>query len=114
MLGEYADKGVLDVTNCYAVPFEEDLQEPDVWFFDHIYHEEMFNMMRKINGKEKIIGWYSTGPQSKKADIQINEIIRRYNTQPVFVIIKVQESHQIGLPTEAYFTQEEVDDEGNL
>jgi len=75
------------------VPFEEDLQEPDVWFFDHIYHEEMFNMMRKINGKEKIIGWYSTGPNSKKADIQINEIIRRYNNQPVFVIIKVQESN---------------------
>lgn len=114
LLGEYGDKQVLDVTNCYAVPFEEDAQEPDVWFFDHIYHEEMFNMMRKINGKEKIIGWYSTGPQSKKADIQINEILRRYNTQPVFVICKVQESHQIGLPTEAYFTQEEIDDEGNM
>ena len=24
LLGEYGDKGVLDVTNCYAVPFEED------------------------------------------------------------------------------------------
>jgi 26S proteasome regulatory subunit N8 len=92
-LGEYGDKGVLEVTNCYAVPFEEDLQEPDVWFFDHIYHEEMFSMMRKINGKEKIIGWYSTGPNSKKNDIQINEIMRRYNTLPVFVIIKVQETH---------------------
>ena len=28
LLGEYGDKGVLDVTNCYAVPFEEDLNEP--------------------------------------------------------------------------------------
>lgn len=25
LLGEYGDKGVLDVTNCFAVPFEEDL-----------------------------------------------------------------------------------------
>ena len=114
LLGEYGDKGILDVTNCFAVPFEEELNEPDVWFFDHIYHEEMFNMMRKINGKEKIIGWYSTGPISKKNDIQINEILRRYNTQPVFLICKVQETQQIGLPTEAYFSQEEVDDEGNL
>ena len=32
--GFYGDKGVLDVTNCYAVPFEEDLQEPEIWFFD--------------------------------------------------------------------------------
>lgn len=62
LMGSYGDNNVLDVTNCYAVPFEEDLQEPSVWFFDHIYHENMFNMMRKINGNEKIIGWYSSGP----------------------------------------------------
>ena len=96
------------------MPFEEDLEEPDVWFFDHIYHEEMFNMMRRINGREKIIGWYSTGPQSKKNDIQINEILRRYNTMPVYVICRVQETTQIGLPTTAYFTQEEIDQDGNL
>lgn len=38
-MGEYGDKGVLDITNCYAVPFEEDFNEPNIWFFDHIYHE---------------------------------------------------------------------------
>ena len=25
LLGEYGDRGVLDITNCFAVPFEEDL-----------------------------------------------------------------------------------------
>lgn len=114
LLGEYGDKGVLDVTNCYAVPFDEDLQEPNVWFFDHIYHETMYNMMRKINAKEKIIGWYSTGPSIKKADVDINEILRRYNSHPVFVVIKVHEAESLGIPTEAYTTQEEVDDNGNL
>lgn len=104
LLGEYGDRGVLDVTNCYAVPFEEDLQEPEIWFFDHIYHENMFNMMRKINSKEKIIGWYSTGPSIKKADIDINEILRRYNTNPVFVVIKVHEATTLGIPTDAYST----------
>jgi 26S proteasome regulatory subunit N8 len=57
------------VTNSYAVPFEEDLAEPDIWFFDHVYHEEMYDMMRKINSKEKILGWYSTGPTIRKSDI---------------------------------------------
>jgi proteasome lid subunit RPN8/RPN11 len=115
LLGEYGDKGVLDVTNCYAVPFEEDIQEPHIWFFDHIYHETMYNMMRKINSKEKIIGWYSTGPSIKKADIDINEILRRYNTNPLFVVIRVHEAAtSLGIPTEAYVTQEEVDDNGNL
>lgn len=69
LLGEYGDNNTLDVTNCYAVPFEEELNEPDVWFFDHIYHENMFEMQSRINTREKIIGWYSSGPKIKKADI---------------------------------------------
>ena len=114
LLGFYGDKGVLDVTNCYAVPFEEDLQEPEIWFFDQIYHEKMFNMMRRINGKEQVIGWYSSGPTVKLADIHINEIVRRYNSNPCFVVVNVQDENLIGLPTSAYYSQEEVDDEGNL
>jgi 26S proteasome regulatory subunit N8 len=74
----------------------------------------MYNMMRKINSKEKIIGWYSTGPSIKKADIDINEIIRKYNTTPIFVVVKLNEADTLGIPTEAYYTQEEVDDNGNL
>jgi 26S proteasome regulatory subunit N8 len=74
----------------------------------------MYNMMRKINSKEKIVGWYSTGPSIKKADIDINEILRKYNNNPIFVIIKVHEAASLGIPTEAYCTQEEVDDNGNL
>ena len=114
LCGFYGDNGVLDVTNCYAVPFEEDLQEPDIWFFDQIYHEQMFNMLRRINGKEVVIGWYSSGPSVKYADISINEIMRRYNSNPCFVVCNVQDENLIGLPTEAYYSQEEVDDEGNL
>jgi len=33
LLGHY-DNGKLEVTNCFAVPFEEDLQDLDVYFFD--------------------------------------------------------------------------------
>jgi len=71
-------------------------------------------MFRKIHFKEKIIGWYSTGPQIKKADVKINEILRRYNTAPIFVVIRVDEQAVQGMPVEAYTTQEEVDENGNL
>lgn len=71
-------------------------------------------MMRKINSKEKIVGWYSSGPSIKRADIDINEILRKYNTNPIFVVIKVHEAESLGIPTEAYYTQEEVDENGNL
>jgi hypothetical protein len=48
-------KGRVDVTNCYAVPFEEDPKDPDVVFFDHMYHEDMFRMFKKINGASRLL-----------------------------------------------------------
>jgi 26S proteasome regulatory subunit N8 len=114
LLGEYGDQGVLEVTNCYAVPFEEEKDDQSIWFFDHIYHERMFNMMRRINGREKIIGWYSTGPDIRQSDIAINEILRRYNTSPCFVVIRVNDEEQISIPTEAYFSEEQTDSNGQI
>jgi len=113
LLGFYED-GKLQVTNCFAVPFEEDLNDLDVYFFDQLYHEDMFGMMERINSKEKIIGWYSTGTTIKKNDIHINEILRRFNTMPVFVLLNLDTNQDIGLPTTAYFTREETDEDGNL
>ncbi len=77
------------MTNCFALPFEEDKQ---VWFLDHIYNEDMYGMFRKINAKEKIVGWYSTGPTIRKCDIEINEKFKAYNMNPVLVVTKVTES----------------------
>ena len=59
LLGE-ASKNTLDITNCYAIPFEEDVKDPDIWFLDHTYHEQMYSMYRKINAKERFLGWYTT------------------------------------------------------
>jgi 26S proteasome regulatory subunit N8 len=33
-----------------AVPFEEDTQDPTIWFMDHSYMENMSRMFRKVNG----------------------------------------------------------------
>ena len=34
-------KGVIDVTNCYAVPFEEDERDLKIWYLDHSFHEQV-------------------------------------------------------------------------
>lgn len=44
------ERGRVDVTNGYAVPFEEDEKNPKIWFLDHNYHENMFSMFKKVNG----------------------------------------------------------------
>ena len=114
LLGEYIDDKV-DITNCYAIPFEEDPKDKKIWYLDHIYSEEMFQMFQKINTKEKIIGWYSSGPKIRPHDIEINEVFRKYCDTPVFVIIDVQEKKEtIGIPADSYIMKEEVDQDGQL
>jgi len=100
-------KGVVDVTNSYAVPFEEDEQNPAIWFVDHNFHENMWDMFKKVNARENVIGWYSTGPKIRPADLEINELFRRYCPNPVLVIIEVQPK-ELGIPTKAYAAVEET------
>lgn len=114
LLGEYVGDKV-EVTNCYAVPFEEDPKDKKVWFVDHIYNENMFDMHQKINYKEIIVGWYSSGPKIRPHDIEINDVFRKYTTNPIFCIIDVNEnSESLGIPAEAYIMKEEVDIDGQL
>ena len=44
-------KHEVDVTNSFAVPFEEDLRNPSVWFLDHNFLDTMFWMFKKVNSK---------------------------------------------------------------
>lgn len=37
LLGSWSSKGVLDISNSFAVPFDEDKDDRDVWFLDHEY-----------------------------------------------------------------------------
>jgi len=110
LLGSVRNK-VLDVANSFAVPFDEDDRDPTVWFMDHDYLDNMATMFKKVNAKERIIGWYHTGPKLHPNDIRINELIRRFNPNSVLVIIDAR-PRELGLPTEAYIAVEEVHDDG--
>ncbi|MDP2435547.1 MAG: hypothetical protein Q8P67_07375, partial [archaeon] len=111
LLGSVRD-GVVDITNCYALPFDEDKRNPNIWFLDHNYHEAMFAMFKKVAATEKVVGWYSTGPRIRPADIEINEVFRRYTPNPVLVIIDVrgpEHGSTLDIPTKAYISTEEVE-----
>merc|ERR1712139_677027 len=100
----------LHITNCFAVPFEEDPRDPLVSFLDHNFHEQMFSMFKKVNQKERVVGWYSTGPKIKPSDLSIHELYRRYCPEPILVVMDVQPK-DLELPMEAYYSiQEETSD----
>ncbi|XP_065176489.1 26S proteasome non-ATPase regulatory subunit 7-like [Sycon ciliatum] len=114
LLGAYRGNGILDVSNSFAVPFEEDAKDPSIWFLDHDYLENMYRMFKKVTAKEKIVGWYHTGPKLRVNDIDINQLINKYcyTNNSALVIIEAQPTG-VGLPTDAYVAVEEVHDDGS-
>ncbi|EAA62302.1 hypothetical protein AN5121.2 [Aspergillus nidulans FGSC A4] len=110
LLGEHIG-GNVRVSNSFAVPFEEDEKDPSVWFLDHNFVESMRDMFKKINAREKLIGWYHSGPKLRASDLEINELFKRYTPNPLLVIVDVQPK-EVGVPTDAYFAVDEIKDVG--
>jgi len=87
-----------------------------VFYLDHNYLENMCAMFRKVNTKERIVGFYSTGPQIRPNDLRIHDIVQRYcksspnstiTTPSVFCIIDVRPDRP-DLPVTSYKVVEEV------
>lgn len=110
LLGE-TFKGRVDITNCFAVPFEEDERDPNIWFLDHSYLEGMSAMFKKVNAKERILGFYSTGPRLREADLDISDLLSSYAESPLLLICEVQPK-EMGLPTTAYYPKEQIREDG--
>jgi len=108
LLGEVRDDK-LHIMSSFAVPFEED-RDPTVWFLDHNYHEQLSYMSNKVNAKERVVGWYSSGPKIKPADLQIHEVYRSYVKEPLFVILDVSPG-SVDIMEAYYSVQEKTHDE---
>ena len=68
-------------------------------------------MFRKINTKERVVGFYSTGPSIRPNDLRIYDVIQRFTrtslTPPVFCIIDIRPDRP-DLPVTAYKAIEQV------
>lgn len=69
----------------------------------------MNDMFKKVNAREKLIGWYHSGPKLRASDLDINELFKRYTPNPLLVIVDVQPK-ETGVPTDAYFAVDEIKD----
>lgn len=101
-----------DITNSFAVPFEENKDKPTVWFLDHNFLDTMYWMFKKVNTRQNILGFYSTGPRIKENDLKIASLFRQFcASEPVFVIIDVRADME-GQPVVAYLAKDEMETEG--
>ncbi|KAK6459877.1 maintenance of mitochondrial structure and function-domain-containing protein [Scheffersomyces coipomensis] len=103
---------IIKVTNSYAIPFEEDEKNSNVWFLDHNFIDSMGEMFKKINAKERLIGWYHSGPKLKPSDLKINEVFKKYTSNPLLLIVDVQ-PREVGIPTDAYYAVDDIKNDGS-
>jgi 26S proteasome regulatory subunit N8 len=105
-------RGQVNVVHCFAVPFEEDLSDPKVWFIDTNYIDDMYELHRRVTLKEKIVGWYSSKATVSPNDLDVHHLIRRYIPHPVFATtdVGVCDSHEI--PVSSYIGAEIVRPDG--
>lgn len=85
LLGDVIN-GCVSITNSFAIPFEE---YENYFFIDTSYLLNMFELFYKVNSKEKIVGWYHSGPKMYKNDIEISKSFIKYCDNPVLAIVNV-------------------------
>lgn len=104
----------LDVTTCFAVPFDEDPKDAAVWFLDVNYAEDVWMMYRKVLPRIKVVGWYSSGPDIGVNDVDIHLIVaERFCRSPIYGIVNADPAKK-GAPVTAYTTTESRLTNGNI
>jgi 26S proteasome regulatory subunit N8 len=66
-------------------------------------------LSRTTPARERMIGWYHTGPKLRASDQEINDLMKRFIARPVMVIVDVRQQ-SVSIPTDAYFAVEEIKD----
>lgn len=84
LLGSISPDGTVEIRNSYAVPHSEQADQVAV---DIDYHRTMFELHQRVNHKEIIVGWYSTGSSLSPSDTLIHDFYGREVANPVLLTV---------------------------
>ncbi|XP_027110837.2 eukaryotic translation initiation factor 3 subunit F [Coffea eugenioides] len=84
LLGSVLPDGTVDIRNSYAVPHNE---SSDQVALDIDYHHNMLASQQKVNPKEVIVGWFSTGSGVTGGSALIHEFYSREVPNPVHLTV---------------------------
>ncbi|OIW14215.1 hypothetical protein TanjilG_21355 [Lupinus angustifolius] len=84
LLGSVLPDGTVDIRNSYAVPHNESLDQVAL---DIEYHHNMLLSHQKVNPKEIIVGWYSTGLGVSGGSALIHEFYSREVPNPIHLTV---------------------------
>jgi len=77
------EEGVIQVTNCFAVP----LTEKDQVAVNMDFHRTMMKLHLEVAAHEQIVGWYATGMNNSSILIHENFYGREMNFPPIHLLV---------------------------
>merc|ERR1719284_2297681 len=90
------DKQAVEVTNCFCVPHKE--------YEDHVeaelqYAQDMFELNKKVNQGESLVGWFATGNEITSHSALIHDYYARETKDPIHLPVEITayEPEVIGL-----------------
>ncbi|CAH0399981.1 unnamed protein product [Chilo suppressalis] len=79
-----SDKGVVEVTNCFCVPHKEHADQVEA---ELNYAMDVYELNRRVNASENIVGWWATGNEVTNHSSVIHEYYARECREPVHVTL---------------------------
>lgn len=78
------DKGIVEVTNCFCVPHKEYEDQVEA---ELSYASDVYDLNRRVNSSESIVGWWATGQEVTNHSSVIHEYYSRECNNPVHVTL---------------------------
>merc|ERR1712168_974990 len=78
------DKGTIEITNCFCVPHNESKEEVAV---ELDFAKDMYELHRKVNPNEVIVGWWATGHEITDHSLLIHDYYSRVTTNPIHLTV---------------------------
>ncbi|XP_055855531.1 eukaryotic translation initiation factor 3 subunit F-1 [Episyrphus balteatus] len=78
------DKGVVEVTNCFCVPHKEHDDQVEA---ELSYAMDLYDLNRKVNSNENVVGWWATGNDVTNHSSVIHEYYARECNNPVHLTV---------------------------
>lgn len=78
------DKGVVEVTNCFCVPHKEHADQVEA---ELGYASDLYDLNRRVNPSENIVGWWATGQEVTNHSSVIHEYYARECNNPIHLTL---------------------------
>jgi len=78
------EKGVVEVTNCFCVPHKEYEDQVDA---ELNYAMDLYELNRRVNAQENIVGWWATGNEVTNHSFVIHEYYARECNNPIHLTV---------------------------